>query len=246
MKNVVYLQGIMKGFFHKFMALLVLSAGASSFTIHADSPVQFGLRLGMNTSDMTGDRLRGRNGFSTSDFNQGFVVGGVCDIAVSSSISVQPGLFYDLRRTNFKTSYDVIELGKTVAVFDDGSMSFHDLQIPLMLAYHFPMFDLVDLSIEAGPYVSFGVGGTKTINQWVFDGGAPNSKPVEIITGVYGKKDEYNTTNWGVKMGIGLGLLDNFYVGAHYLAGCRDLSAVKEVVIDSRSQEWQISLGYNF
>ncbi len=246
LKIVVYLQGIMKDIVRKLMAALVLSAGASTISVHADSPVQFGVRVGMTTSDMTGDRLRGREGFSTTDFNQGLVLGGVCDIAVGPSFSIQPGIFYDLRRSNFKTSYNVPYGDKIVAFFDDGSMSFHDLQIPVIVAYHLPMLDLVDLSLEAGPYLSLGLGGTKTINRWVFDGGAPSSKPEELITGVYGKKDEYNTTNWGIKAGVGLGMLDKLYLGVHYLAGCRDLSAVKEQLKGAHSQEWQISLGYNF
>lgn len=116
------------------MKKLLLSAAAVmafSFATQAQE-VKFGAKAGLNIADFGGDA-------ETSGSRTGLHIGGVAEIKLTETFSVQPELVYSMQGA--KEEFAGVE----------ADLKFDYLNIPIMAKYYL----MEGLSIEAGPQVGF-------------------------------------------------------------------------------------------
>ncbi len=108
---------------------------------NAQEKVAFGVRAGLNVNSLS---VSDESGLKS---RVGYHVGAVMDWNVAKNLYVQPGLYFTTRGA--KSS-------------DEGweqKINMNYLQIPISVAYRFPLSETVKLDINVGPYVALGVGG---------------------------------------------------------------------------------------
>ena len=112
----------------KKLLLSALFVTAFGFTTQAQE-VQFGVKAGVNIADLGGD-------VDTEGSLTSFHVGGVAEVKLTETFSVQPELLYSMQGANIADGVDL-------------ELSY--LNVPIMAKYYV----MEGLSIEAGPQVGF-------------------------------------------------------------------------------------------
>lgn len=114
----------------KKLLLSALCVTAFGITAQAqDLEIQFGAKAGLNIADMGGDA-------DTEGSRTGLHIGGLAEIKISETFSIQPELLYSMQ-------------GAEVAEDVDLELSY--LNVPIIAKYYV----MEGLSIEAGPQVGF-------------------------------------------------------------------------------------------
>ncbi|MGI9549680.1 MAG: porin family protein [Aurantibacter sp.] len=116
----------------KLMVVLVITA--LGFTPSKAQDIKIGAKAGLNLSTLTGD-------IDNAKSRTSFHLGGVVEIPVSETFSVQPELLYSAQGRKSKTD-------------DDEKEKLDYLNVPVMAKFY-PMENLKGLSIEAGPQLGF-------------------------------------------------------------------------------------------
>lgn len=229
------------------MALTCLSASAVT------PPVKIGVRTGVNISKINETRLN--DGavpiMHTSESKPGFSIGAVVDVPISRHFALQPGFYYNYNQYNYSTStqfarFEENELETRFARHVSGRMSTNWFQVPVLISYRLDL-SFVEFQVDFGPYFAIGLGGTDKVTSQDF-GNDLISSPETVKYNAFGhdKDARYKNYNWGFDFGVGLVFARHYYVGAHYLVGCPDISKAKTTVDKAHTSEWQICVGYNF
>lgn len=206
------------------------SSSSSSFfsTEKADGGVKFGIRAGLNISNMT---LSEDNMSISSDSRTAFHVGVIADIPLMQSLYIQPGLF--LQNKGFKEEED----GETLT----GKPMY--LEIPVLASYRYNFSDAVQMQINVGPYFAYGLGGKV---KYESDGKSYE----EDFFGSY-DDDSFGCKRFdcGLQFGAGLTFASHYYIGFAYqlgLTNIADLPSGYDGDYSAKNKNWMISLGYNF
>ncbi len=171
---------------------------------NAQDKIQFGVRAGMNISSLSGD-------MKDLDSRIGYHVGAIMDWNVTGNLYVQPGLFFTTRGAK-----------------EEGfKMNMNYLQIPISVAYRFPVSDAFKIDVNAGPYFAMGLGGK------VKDAGVK----------VFGDEGFCKRFDAGLRVGAGVHI-QKFSVGLIYDLGLTNIA--KEDGGKIKNGSFQISVGYNF
>lgn len=190
---------------------------------------RLGLRAGLNMSNVSA-------GGPSFDWNHnswgtGFEAGIVADIAVREWFAIQPGFFYQ-SRSNTYTHITGSGPDQNISV---GHTLYYAFYIPVMFQARFNITERLRWSLEAGPYLSLGLGHN---DNGLIVVPAPQ-RPFD-----YGYFDRHKKNVWGMKMGAGLELDEHYYLGIHYMGGFGN--AWKTVGIKGHNKAWTFTLGYNF
>jgi hypothetical protein len=102
--------------------------------------------------------------------------------------------------------------------------------IPVVASFHFNITNDLRWNVDFGPYISFNTHAKENNLNVDYDA----LRPVTA---------ELNGVDAGFKMGTGLNILRNYYVGVHYLAGVTN--AWKNGV-GGRNKAWTFTIGYDF
>lgn len=230
---------------------------ASGFAASAQTmPVRVGVRAGINTSNIAETRTGADavTGLQKSAWKTGLQAGAVVDIPMTSFLAIQPGFFFDLRRSSYTTMSEhhyVPAPGDpeaTMARRTSGTVTTGWFHVPVLFSFRYSPHSKLQLQADFGPYLSAGIGGRDSYTVTDFSGDIPATvESPRIKQNCFGKGDaRYFRADWGFKMGIGVEICRHYYIGAHYLAGARNIARNKAVVSKSDTREWQFSLGYNF
>ncbi len=191
----------------KLLLCAVMLLGTVCMT-NAQDKIQFGVRAGMNISSLSGE------GNDDLDSRIGYHVGAVMDWNVAENLYVQPGLFFTTRG----------------AKKEDWKMNANYLQIPVSVAYRFPVSDNLKIDVNAGPYFAMGIGG-----KYKFGG--------EDLGDVFGDKGDCKRFDAGLRVGAGVHI-QKFSVGLIYDLGLTNIA--KGEGGKTKNGAFQISVGYNF
>ena len=209
-------------------------------TEKCDRLLSIGVRAAVNTSNRTiGDKAY-PGAYHHENWGCGFDLGAVATLNIRDYIAIQPGAFFE-HRTG---SYTLIgaEEGQAYTVAQAGSRSTENLVIPVLALVRFNVTDDVRWNVEVGPYFSFLLGKSMK-NKKVVSDGPLDFSPIFTTSPA--------SFDFGFKIGTGLQIIDHWYVGAHYMAGCLD--AWKEQSVGSYKRTfggvtkgWVFSVGYDF
>ncbi|MDL2303326.1 PorT family protein [Dysgonomonas sp. OttesenSCG-928-D17] len=123
----------MKKLFKTIFVTITLFIGINASA--QDKPVTFGIKAGMNLSNMTKD-LKG-------DAKIGFNAGVTLDFAMSPDVYLMSGLQYSLEGTKD----------------GDAKMNFSYLKLPVHIGYKMPVSENVRFVLHIGPYLAYAVDG---------------------------------------------------------------------------------------
>lgn len=213
-------------------SIFPLSAQEWVDTSEAEKMITLGARLGFNTSNST---RSGKNALTNLDaWGTGFDAGVVVNLNLMNCLTVQPGFFFESRSHNYSyvqssgselIPYNVHEYGHTRNT---------TFKVPVMGVFYLNPMEGLRWSFEFGPTFTFGLGGS---DKGTFEIG-PDSK--KFSDGYY---DNRNKFDFSLKMGTGVQVLDHYYLGIHYEAGC---NKVWKHGLSGRNKAWTFTIGYDF
>lgn len=190
------------------------TSSSSSFfsTQKADQPVTFSIRGGVNFSNVT----ISDGGFSVSPKNHtGFHAGVAVDFPLVESFYLQSGLYYTVK--GFKIG------------FADTKANSAYLELPILASYRYNFSDAVQLQVNFGPYLAYGVGG-------------------EYKNSIDGKEDffgyQFKRFDMGLQVGAGFTFARHYYIGFAYEAGLVNIA--KNFDGKVKNSNFFISAGYQF
>lgn len=221
----------------KLILPLVAAAFMSSTISAADfistqpvsSPLSFGARLGVNTSNATIDHRYVDEDMES--WGTGFTAGFTVDIRFREWFAIQPGFFYESRSNKYTYiwKYD-INNPPAVAV---GHALNYNFNIPVLFSARFNLSNQLRWSVDFGPYFAFGIGKHDKIEYQVGDA------YYKYNDGYYKNRKRFSS---GIKFGTGLQFREHYYFGVHYLAGMTDV--YKDY--GGLAKAWSFTLGYDF
>lgn len=223
-------------------------AGHAQTIIDTGTPeklVQVGVRMGFNTSNLSTnfDDAYPEIVWNHGQWRNGFSAGAVVDLNLKNYLAIESGLNFRSRNNSFH--YLVDDTNQLTAV--DGKWGGYYLEIPLLLSLRLGVAELGQVHVDAGPYWATGFGG-KCHYTYISD--VTGIVDTERAKGDYfGDKGIANRSDWGFKIGLGLLVMQHYYIGASYNAGCsnvlrKDADAARKLV--GHNKVWTFSIGYNF
>lgn len=205
----------------KLFTLIVLVA-ATYFAVPANAQLKFGIKGGLNITDMS----LSNDVFETSN-RTGFFIGPTIKFTLPIvGLGIDASALYDQREGEVNVEADDNTLVST-------RLKQKSINIPINLRYDIGLGSLAAVYLAAGPQFGFNVGDKnqslyKDVAEW-----------------------RLNTSNFSVNVGAGVMLLGHLQVGANYNIVCGKTGEVTvldgaESVLRGRSNTWQISAAYYF
>lgn len=232
--------------------IAVASAIPLMMTAQQKAPVKVGLRVGVNTSNISETRVpAGKTEIHEMSWKPGFNAGAIVDIPIKHNFYLTPGFYFDYRHDEYTliSTYPIQTDGikSEVAEHTQGSVTTNWFHIPMLVSYRIPL-KIVEFQFDFGPYISLGLGGrdNEVIRQYNGDVPFMESSVIKHNAFGYGSDSRYFNIDWGFDIGVGMLFAKHYYVGVHYLLGARNLALNKDVIRKAHSRAWQFSIGYNF
>ena len=194
-------------------------------TIQSFAQVKFGVKAGLNLSNMTAkDNTRTySNNYKTKT---GFHFGVTAEFPISESFSFEPGMLYSSKGYMYKeTDYNV-------------TASVNYLEIPMNAIYK------IDLSgakmlISAGPYLGFALSGKYKGTEKGYD----FNESIKI--GNNADNDDIKSLDYGLNIGVGAEI-KQITIGLQYGLGLANISTYTREGTKSSNKAIGISVGYKF
>lgn len=205
----------------KLFTLIVLVA-ATYFAVPANAQLKFGIKGGLNITDMS----LSNDVFETSN-RTGFFIGPTIKFTLPIvGLGIDASALYDQREGEVNVEADDNTLVST-------RLKQKSINIPINLRYDIGLGSLAAVYLAAGPQFGFNVGDKnqslyKDVAEW-----------------------RLNTSNFSVNVGAGVMLLGHLQVGVNYNIVCGKTGEITvldgaESVLRGRSNTWQISAAYYF
>lgn len=229
---------------------IVFLVAAMLFAANANAQIKFGLKGGLNVTNMTFTK----DIFDASN-KTGFFIGPMVKVSLPLGFSVDAAALYDQKSADVKYEYtEVMYVDKTT----DGSLQSpsgdvvyqkssgvakvkqQSINVPVNLRYAVGLGSMANMFFFAGP-------------QWGFNIGHKNYD-TSFSNGQEGHNFfSFKNSNFSINVGLGATLLKHLQVSANYNIACgktADISygKVLESIAKARSRSncWQIALGYWF
>lgn len=229
---------------------IVFLVAAMLFAANANAQIKFGLKGGLNVTNMTFTK----DIFDASN-KTGFFIGPMVKFSLPLGFSVDAAALYDQKSADVKYEYtEVMYVDKTT----DGSLQSpsgdvvyqkssgvakvkqQSINVPVNLRYAVGLGSMANMFFFAGP-------------QWGFNIGHKNYD-TSFSNGQEGHNFfSFKNSNFSINVGLGATLLKHLQVSANYNIACgktADISygKVLESIAKARSRSncWQIALGYWF
>lgn len=205
----------------KLFTLIVLVA-ATYFAVPAKAQLKFGIKGGLNITDMS----LSNDVFETSNRTRFFIGPTIKFTLPIVGLGIDASALYDQREGEVNVEADDNTLVST-------RLKQKSINIPINLRYDIGLGSLAAVYLAAGPQFGFNVGDKnqslyKDVAEW-----------------------RLNTSNFSVNVGAGVMLLGHLQVGANYNIVCGKTGEITvldgaESVLRGRSNTWQISAAYYF
>ncbi|MEC5394945.1 porin family protein [Bergeyella sp. RCAD1439] len=190
---------------------------------------QFGVKGGLNVSSIS------KEGFSDAKSKAGYYAGVFMNAPIAENFSIQPELIYN--NLGAKATSSTTVAGTTLSS-STRTINLDYVTVPVMFQYHVvPQFYM-----EAGPEFGF------LVNA--------KSKGETTIAGISTSfnndiKDKMNTFNFGLGLGAGFNVTNNFGINARYVAGFTDLNKDGQTSLTNsdsknRNNNFQVGISYKF
>lgn len=180
-------------------------------------PVTFGLRTGVNMSTFGAKLVDKGPGLADMNSKVGFMAGLTVDFAFNENVYILTGADFALKgATEYRTG-----------VKNTVSASF--ITLPIHFGYKLKIDDNPALVFRGGPYLGFGMGGSRT------------NKVTNEKTDTF-SSESYKKFDYGLGIGVGTEI-NKMSIEVGYNFGLADLSEVGEKV---KARDFYLTFGYKF
>ncbi len=215
-----------------------------------ESPLGLGVRVGVNTSNISNNYADAIDGYdwTNTSWKTGFTAGVVADLKLRNYIAIQPGFFFQSRNMDYRNMVtEREEEGVSSMTSHDGHVRSYNFNIPIMVSLRLGLSSILQARAEFGPYFAFGLGGNNkcTSTSVGIDGEFGTTETTKVD--IYGDKGYMRGFDWGFKMGVGFVFAKSYYLGIHYMAGCRNVYKQPESVrhdLKGHNKAWDVTFGY--
>ncbi|MGV3509541.1 MAG: porin family protein [Sphingobacteriaceae bacterium] len=190
------------------------------------SGIKYGIKAGVNfaTVSTSGDEDDDEDLKSQTSF----LIGGLVDIPLGTSFSLQPGLI--LSGKGYKTEYN--EEGES----EEFQRNVMYLEIPVNAVYK-----IGGIYLGAGPYAAFALSGK---DKWKYqEEGEPAEEGDEKVKFGSGE-EEMKSSDFGLNILAGYQLTNGFNVGLNYGLGLSNLSNFDDYKVKNRV--FSVTVGFTF
>lgn len=207
--------------YEKLFTLIVLVA-ATYFAVPANAQLKFGIKGGLNITDMS----LSKDVFETSN-RTGFFIGPTIKFTLPIvGLGIDASALYDQREGELNVAGDDNTIVST-------RLKQKSINIPINLRYDIGLGSLAAVYLAAGPQFGFNVGDK---NQSLYE---------DVVNW------RLNSSNFSVNVGAGIMLLSHLQIGANYNIVCGKTGEITildgaKSVLRGRSNTWQISAAYYF
>ncbi|WP_418551623.1 porin family protein [Prevotella sp.] len=205
----------------KLFTLIVLVA-ATYFAVPANAQLKFGIKGGLNITDMS----LSKDVFETSN-RTGFFIGPTIKFTLPIvGLGIDASALYDQREGEVNVTGDNNTIVST-------KLKQKSINIPINLRYDIGLGSLAAVYLAAGPQFGFNVGDK---NQSLYE---------DVVNW------RLSSSNFSVNVGAGVMLLSHLQIGANYNIVCGKTGEITVLdgaksVLRGRSNTWQISAAYYF
>lgn len=210
--------------------------------------ITFGVRVGMNISNISGEEGPDRDDKLDLDSRIGFQAGAIVDLPITNGFYIQPGLFITTRGAKKKTTdrdedYTYKRTDKYNPIY---------LQIPVLASFRTDISQSVKVQVNVGPYFSLGLGGK---HKWESQesGESTRKKDIPFFGKSTDKESHFGAKRFdlGLSFGAGVTIREHYYVGIQYDLGLMNMAIHdKEYGWGDKAKfhngNFAIQLGYNF
>lgn len=207
----------------KKIIFTVLAAAAFSTVASAQTPdVKIGAKAGVNFSNFSKiDNM-------DTKMKTSFHLGAVAEIFINEKFSVQPEVLYSSQGSKIESNF--------LGVKFNGDSQLDYIQIPIMAKYYIAE----GFNVQAGPQVGFLVKAESSLGTNLLSG-----------TGTTDIKDQMNSVDFGINLGLGYELPMGVFFDARYNLGLTKLEKDRQVAgvavaKDYKNRVIQVSVGYKF
>lgn len=171
----------------------------------------------------------------------GVSLGLVYNQPIVANLFVEPGIsFYYNTQSIDLDGFDVSDWGSANDVFEHRSMRKFGMQIPVQFGYHFDFAPDMNLAIATGPVLDVGFSDDYYVTTKPISGHRFHESGT-----AYGDDGFLNRVDCAWRIGVGLTVSQNYYVGVSGDLGmCNMLKDVPDVSFHENAV--RITLGYNF
>lgn len=236
------------------MCVAIVSVATAQTIIDKSEPerrFEVGVRAGFNTSNVSNNFTEAVTDmkWAHNNWKSGMTVGAVVDININNCFAIQPGLYWQSRRSDYQ-NLTLNKVGTSLSCIE-GERHSNFIQIPILVSMRFTFSPAIKAVVDVGPYFAHGFGGKDEYDVYSTQGnsmGGVNVAEYSAERDYFGDEGSFRAYDWGIKMGCGL-MIKKYYVGVHYDASCRNAHkynpyALKEV--SGRNKAWNFTVGYNF
>lgn len=214
------------------MAVSAQRASTSEYsffsTEKAETGVQFGIRAGLNFSNIS-QKYEGDNVLSTFDSRTSFHVGVIADIPLMESLYIQTGLY--LQNKGSKNESDG----------EKQTVSPMYLEVPVLASYRYNFSDAAQLQVNFGPYLAYGIGG-----KWKEEYQHGDYTEEYDFFGDGEDNAGFSRFDCGLQVGAGITLAKHYYIGVAYEFGLTNISPDDEDGMKTKNKNLMVSVGYTF
>lgn len=195
--------------------------------IHAQSSTKFGLRTGLNFSNLTGD-------LSKSSTKLGFNIGAFAQFNLSNKFAIQPEVLYSGQGASYAESSTVA----SSYTYTTGTIYLDYILVPIMAKYQF-----VDgFNFEFGPQIGFIVASKNNGDDLVTTGDVIADYPFNRNI-----KDRTKSIDFGLNFGVSYDLSNHAFVGIRYNFGLDNVIQNQDGSdFNSRNSVLSLNFGYKF
>lgn len=209
-------------------SFLVAIAIVASFVVNAQ---KFGVKAGLNQSSFSMTKIEGMD---PSSSRTGFQVGGLVELPVTNSFSLQPELL-------------LIQKGSKINTYTDDKVSMYPLYIhlPVKAMYKWNTA-LGKIVVTAGPYLAYGLSGKV---KETYDG---DTEYLQLFTKEEGETTAYfHRFDAGVDLGVGFEFKKGYFVDLSVSKGLTNIVKYNnwdpnEEILSIKNSVVILSIGYKF
>ena len=222
---------------YSYLAALCLILACATTT----QAQKISIRGGYNMSSIKEKVDNSSDGMFESKMRSGFHLGGLVDFSINKKLSFETGIGV----TSKGTSFNMNELASLFAPGATMEMKVKTtyLEVPITLKYTQELNDNLDLFLQAGPYVGFGISG-KTEISMELDGDTETEED-DIIWGNDEANDMLTHLDAGLTFGGGMSI-GSVLVGVSYDLGLNNNMAGSSSDYGWSNRVWKLSVGYTF
>lgn len=202
--------------------------------------IGYGVRVGLNISNINGEYGPGPDGKLDLNARAGFQFGGVVDLPITNGFYIQPGLSFTTRGARQKQT---IREAKLVNSFRPMY-----LQIPVLASFRADVCDKLNVQVNVGPHFAMGLGG-KSVTKYSAAGESSTGK-IPFFGKSSGDEEHFGAQRFdcGLTFGAGVTFMKHYYVGIAYDLGLVNMAIDEELGKETKlhNRNFSIQIGYNF